>query len=396
MPVIENQQTPLKSVELALTTRIDVDGVHRLLDRSAEFFDGMELEKSRNISLEGLRLQVKNAEPGAGSVTEDTEIHLTFTNRKLPHCYVIALDASYSMNKRDYLPTRYGAALQALETFLQKKTGSGEPVGIVHYSNNWELARETEPLKMNAAAMTRKLLVEKKPKGKAPVGDALDALCEVYEVLDPKNSLKIGIILSDGGDDSASRLPRLLKKTKRDKIVVSTIFIGDDEDEESIQMLKSIAYATGGIYLRPKDAGELEKAMASLSTKTTLNLVSIHSLSDGEQQAQPIDPVKENTVRKNTNTPVTSIEAEIRQEEGPDPTETAPTITVKESPKEVDDARESKKEEEKKVQSGDVPEDETVIRVDGPPPSGPRKSRKQTHRTMTFIEALKKLKDKLY
>jgi len=399
MPVSEDPVTPIKSVELSLTSKIDVKGIRRLLGSSTDFFRGMELERSMNLSMEGFRLQVKHSEPGTGIVTPETEIVLSFTPRKLPHCYVIALDTSYSMKKRDFQPTRYGAALNALEAFFRRKTGSGEPVGVVEYGINWDVVREAEPLKKKDAAMAREALEERKPQGKASIADAVAAICEVYEVLDPRDTLKLGVILSDGVDDGQSRLPQLLDKSRKDNIIINTIFMGDVEDTVSAGILRRIADETGGTHLWSKDARELEKGLVSIATRTSLTLMSpAKTLDAGETEESTITAGKEEQEDSASDGP--PVETPVTQQVKDDDDGTTRTGT---------DGDENEKKEEKKSREsgkgqdegtgddkGSSTEDETVIRVEGPPPSRLQRSKRRSHRTMTFVEALKKLKDKLY
>jgi len=435
MPVSRNQQTSLESVELSLTTKIDVDGVRKLLEESREFFIGTELKESQNLSFENFRFQVKNLVPDEGVVTGNTEILLSFTPRKLPHCYIIAIDTSYSMNKRDLKPTRYGATLSALEAFLQKKTGSGESIGIVEYGMDWDVTREPEPLKKNDAAVARKQLEEKKPRGKASLGDAVAALCEVYEVLDQEDALRIGVIVTDGVDDGLTRLSRSLEKAKSDNIVINTIFIGDEQDTDSTEVARNIALFTGGIFVRPENAKDLDKAFTSFSSKTTLNMMSKDSfpspgssIPDSSPGADPGEDEKvvdtgdvdtgpgSDSTEAGSDTGAEEKDGKKGNEEKDGKKGNEEKNGKKGNEEERKERKESLKKEEKagpgKVKEKDTgsnkesendgnpdrndpSNDETVIRVEGPSPTRLGR-RKHSQRTPTFKAALKKLIDKLY
>ena len=197
---------------------------------------------------------------------------------------IIMLDRSASMRARDVAPSRFSRATQEIRTFLKDKPENIDRVGLVGFAgSSLILSYLTRDLDTVAFYLD---WIENDPQNLmgTNIGAALRNALEIARK-DDRRSRKIFVLLSDG-EDHGGEVNRQLAVYRQEGHHVNTIGIGSDEEvpvpelmpdgseiplrdeagrivrtrfEES--MLRELATATGGRYLRSRSGGDLAKAL---------------------------------------------------------------------------------------------------------------------------------------
>jgi Ca-activated chloride channel family protein len=197
---------------------------------------------------------------------------------------IIMLDRSASMRARDVAPSRFSRATQEIRTFLKDKPENIDRVGLVGFAgSSLILSYLTRDLDTVAFYLD---WIENDPQNLmgTNIGAALRNALEVARK-DDRRTRKIFVLLSDG-EDYGGEVNRQLAVYREAGHHVNTIGIGSDNEvpvpellpdgretplrdeggrivrtrfEES--MLRELATATGGRYLRSRTGGDLAKAL---------------------------------------------------------------------------------------------------------------------------------------
>ncbi|HET7698620.1 MAG TPA: VWA domain-containing protein [Vicinamibacterales bacterium] len=197
---------------------------------------------------------------------------------------IIMLDRSASMRARDVAPSRFSRATQEIRTFLKDKPENIDRVGLVGFAgSSLILSYLTRDLDTVAFYLD---WIENDPQNLmgTNIGAALRNALEVARK-DDRRTRKIFVLLSDG-EDYGGEVNRQLGVYRQEGHHVNTIGIGSDNEvpvpellpdgreiplrdeggrivrtrfEES--MLRDLAAATGGRYLRSRSGGDLARAL---------------------------------------------------------------------------------------------------------------------------------------
>ena len=197
---------------------------------------------------------------------------------------IIMLDRSASMRARDVAPSRFSRATQEIRTFLKDKPENIDRVGLVGFAgSSLILSYLTRDLDTVAFYLD---WIESDPQNLmgTNIGAALKNALEVARK-DDRRTRKIFVLLSDG-EDYGGEVNRQLAVYRQEGHHINSIGIGSDDEvpvpeilpdgkevplrdengrivrtqfEES--MLRELATATGGRYLRSRTGGDLARAL---------------------------------------------------------------------------------------------------------------------------------------
>lgn len=164
--------------------------------------------------------------------------------------FVIAIDASHSMDSKDIRPSRLGAAKEAAKTFVDSfQGGSDSKIGIISFSGVSYIEEELSDNKQKLREAIDSISVKF-------VGgtNILDAIVTSVNMLKDEEA-KAVILLSDG-QINVNTVEEAINYAKKHDVFIHTIGIGTKEgefregfvsrlDENS---LKALSYNTGGKY----------------------------------------------------------------------------------------------------------------------------------------------------
>jgi len=192
--------------------------------------------------------------------------------------FVIAIDASSSMQAQDMKPNRMEAAKQAA-TFFIDSVYARTQIGVISFSGSAfvevELTNDLFKVKQAINGISTRY-----------VGgtDILDAVVTGTDLLFRGKNMKSIIILSDGQINVAS-VEDIVEYAKKNGVVIHTIGIGTEQgavlpDMQSteamskldIDSLKSIAYSTGGSFHLSSTEYELANAYRDILKSSTARL----------------------------------------------------------------------------------------------------------------------------
>lgn len=186
--------------------------------------------------------------------------------------FVLAIDASKSMEANDFTPNRMGAAKSIAENFVRSQ-GLGTRIGIVSFSGNSFIEQKITD--------DKDLLVSKIEKiGIKELGgtDIAEAVITSTDMLADENYKAI-LLLSDGQINVAG-LDDAVNYAKDNDVIIYSIAIGTAEggqtafgiskvDEDS---LKALSYNTGGIFFSTKNNQDLQDAFDKISVTEVGNV----------------------------------------------------------------------------------------------------------------------------
>jgi Ca-activated chloride channel family protein len=179
--------------------------------------------------------------------------------------YVIAVDSSSSMSSDDIFPNRLDAARNGAKKFVELLP-VGVEVGVLQFSGDAVVLQEltSSKFKVNIALDAIKY-------GDVQGTNLYNALIASDKIFQERQ-MKAVILISDGqlniGDVS-----KIVKYIERNKLTVNTVAVGSEEggvtgfntvskvDED---VLKSLAFNSGGEFFRVKDVGDFNLLFDSL------------------------------------------------------------------------------------------------------------------------------------
>ncbi len=184
---------------------------------------------------------------------------------------VLCVDTSGSMTATDVAPTRAGAALGAMRSFVDR-TPAGTSIGIVSFAGE---AQEIVPPTHDRDQVRAGLDAIPAPDGATAIGDALSLAQRIL----PKTGHRAVVLITDGENNKGVDPLQAAKLLAANKITLYTIGIGTNSgalipgtmqeagiDEDA---LRSYAQITGGAYSRADDAAQLRQALAALGRSTS-------------------------------------------------------------------------------------------------------------------------------
>lgn len=181
---------------------------------------------------------------------------------------VVALDVSGSMKNTDIAPTRFAAALEAVQTFVDRLPKQVD-ISLVTFAGTAAL---TVAPTSDHSAVTRVLPTLTTSPGTSQ-GDAiltaLSAITSALPHVDPGGVPAARIVLlSDGSSPDGTPVPVAVSKAKELHVPVSTIALGTDvtgafDGSELAQTAKD----TGGIAYTATDADSLDGVYADIGSQ---------------------------------------------------------------------------------------------------------------------------------
>jgi Ca-activated chloride channel family protein len=179
--------------------------------------------------------------------------------------YVIAVDASSSMSSDDIYPNRLEAAKEGAKKFVNLLP-VGVEVGVLEFSGDASVLHvlDSNKFKVNLAIDA----VEYGDVQGTNIYNALIAADKIFE----ERQLKAVILISDG-QLNVGEVSRTIKYINRNKMTVNTVAVGSEEggvtgfntiskvDED---ILKSLAFNSGGEFFRVKDVQDFDLLFDSL------------------------------------------------------------------------------------------------------------------------------------
>lgn len=192
--------------------------------------------------------------------------------------FVLAIDASSSMQAQDMKPTRLEVAKEAAIFFVDSVYARTK-IGVLSFSGSAfvELDLTEDMLKVKQAITG----ISTRYVGGT---DILDSVVTGTDLLFKGKNMKSIIVLSDGQINVAN-VDDIVEYAKKNGVVVHTIGIGTEEGGEmaevpggtvlyklDIDSLKSIAYGTGGSFHLAKSKYELENAYRDILKSSTARL----------------------------------------------------------------------------------------------------------------------------
>lgn len=178
--------------------------------------------------------------------------------------FVIALDASRSMEANDMLPTRFEVAKKTALDFVQN-SAPGTRIGVISFAGNAFIEQEVLDDREKTADVIRKI-----PMSAVGGTDLYEAVLTGTTLL--KNEESRAIILLSDGRINVGNVGTLIDYANANSVMVHTIGIGTIEggnttygmstvDEET---LKAIALNTQGTYHNARNSEELERAFQEI------------------------------------------------------------------------------------------------------------------------------------
>lgn len=177
--------------------------------------------------------------------------------------FVFAFDTSASMMAQDILPNRLEASKEIVSKLIDSLPISTN-VGIVSFSGNSIIEKDLTVNKFDLKNSVRNIQL-------SPIGGT-----DIYEAIITSTNLLLNedekaIVLLSDGQLNIGNMEEFIDYSRKRDVIVHVIAIGTLEGGETTygtstlneDILKAIAYNTGGIYFKVDDRVELEEAFNS-------------------------------------------------------------------------------------------------------------------------------------
>ena len=184
--------------------------------------------------------------------------------------YVIVVDTSTSMSSNDFYPDRLEAAKNGAKKFVNLLP-VGVEIGVVEFSGDARVLHnlDSNKIKINMA-------IDAIDYGEVQGTNIYNAMLAGDKLFDDRQ-VKAAILISDG-QLNVGNTPRILNYINRNRLVVNTIAVGSDEggvtgfdtiSEVDEDVLKSLAFNSGGEFFRIKDVEDFDLLFDTLLTKVS-------------------------------------------------------------------------------------------------------------------------------
>ena len=182
--------------------------------------------------------------------------------------YVIAVDSSSSMSSDDLYPNRLEAARSGAKKFVELLP-IGVEVGVLEFSGDASVLQvlDSNKFKVNIALDAIKY-------GEVQGTNIYNALIGADKLFGDRQ-MKAVILISDG-QLNVGDVPRVIEYINRNKLTVNTIAVGSEEggitgfntiSEVDEDVLKSLAFNSGGEFFRVRDVEDFDLLFDSLMNK---------------------------------------------------------------------------------------------------------------------------------
>jgi len=178
--------------------------------------------------------------------------------------FIIALDSSRSMEATDILPTRIEAAKESALSFVDSMP-VGSEIGVISFSGNAFIEQDVTDDKALVKQAIRKI-----PVSSIGGTDLFEAVLTSTNLLEGEEAKSV-ILISDGRINVGT-VDDVIDYANENDVIVHTLGVGTDEggltsygvskiDED---VLKSVAFNTGGKFFRVQDRVSLENAFSEI------------------------------------------------------------------------------------------------------------------------------------
>ncbi len=183
--------------------------------------------------------------------------------------YVIAIDTSSSMATADVGSSRLVVAVQEAKDFVDLLP-LGVEVGVISFSGDAEVLQVLDTSKIKI-----KMALDAVDYGAIQGTNIYNALIASNKIFGLRQ-MKSVILVSDG-QLNVGDAPQIIRYLNRNNLIVNTIAVGTEEggltefntiskvDED---VLKSLAFNSGGSFFRVKDIGDMGETFNSLIRET--------------------------------------------------------------------------------------------------------------------------------
>jgi len=183
--------------------------------------------------------------------------------------YVIAIDTSSSMATADVGSSRLVVAVQEAKDFVDLLP-LGVEVGVISFSGDAEVLQVLDTSKIKI-----KMALDAADYGAIQGTNIYNALIASNKIFGLRQ-MKSVILVSDG-QLNVGDAPQIIRYLNRNNLIVNTIAVGTEEggltefntiskvDED---VLKSLAFNSGGSFFRVKDIGDMGETFNSLIRET--------------------------------------------------------------------------------------------------------------------------------
>ncbi len=179
--------------------------------------------------------------------------------------YVIAIDSSSSMSSNDFFPSRLEAAKSGAKKFLDSLP-VGVKVGVISFSGNAVVLQTLTDNKFKSD-----MAIDEINYGRIPGTNIFNALVAADKLFGDKK-MKSVILISDG-QLNVGDTPRIIKYIQRNGLTVDSVAVGTNNggvtnigsiSKVDENILKSLAFNSGGEFFRVRDASDFDLMFNSL------------------------------------------------------------------------------------------------------------------------------------
>ncbi len=177
------------------------------------------------------------------------------TTAPVPAAVVLCLDTSGSMNARDIVPSRAGAAALAIRSFVNAMPPRTH-VGLVAFAGNAQrIVRMTGERQAIMAGLAR----IPPPNGQTAIGDGLLAAAALL----PDEGRRAVLLITDGEANHGYDPRSAVRALGASHIRLDAIVIGDSP---FLEWMRSYTFKTGGVFSRARSAADLTAQIVRLAT----------------------------------------------------------------------------------------------------------------------------------
>lgn len=268
-------QKAIEDVRFNIVSKVKASDVQRILKEQDYHFPQVLSENETVKTHLNYVFQVKSISPENGVyVRDNTSFEISFTRRKLPFSFLMAVDKSFSMKKQfSEELSKVDVVYQELAEFLESNVGTQNKVGCVSFGLDWELLFEPQPIENDDLNLFKKKLQSISNTGRATPSAAMSATREIFEGKD-EDFLKRLVIFSDGVDKLGQHPLEVVEELESEGIITDVIFVGKEDDEESLRILREITNVTRGQLVVAHDQHAIEDFLKEITQSVVIPLMS--------------------------------------------------------------------------------------------------------------------------